>query len=74
MYDELVGRESKGKRIYQSVRGKVEIAVREQVGWAGRIHVVGEVERVEGGRLMLKGGSILEGVETIVFATGYLYR
>lgn len=56
------------------MRGKEEGAVQLQKGWATRIQVVGEVVRVEGERLVLKDGSMLEGVEAIVFATGYLYR
>jgi len=64
------------RRITQSVRagekdaGAVE---GERPGWLGRIHGVSEVGGVEGGVVVLKNGSRLEGVEVIVYATGYLY-
>lgn len=63
------------RRIVQSVRAGAKDAWVEddKLGWIKRIEVVAEVERAEGGVLVLKNGGKLEGVDVIVFATGYLY-
>ena len=41
--------------------------------WSSRIEVVGEVDKIEGEKVWLRGGRLLEDVDIIIFATGYLY-
>ncbi len=75
--DETLAKEGKQptRKLTQSVRAGAKDAWVEddRLGWIKRIKVVAEVDRVEEGVLVLKDGSRLEGVEVIVFATGYLY-
>lgn len=67
-------RQNQRRTIYQSVRNLSpgDVIWDEDFEWAKKIHVVPEIERVEGTNLHLVDGKTIK-AETIVFATGYLF-
>lgn len=68
-----------GRKIYQSIRANEaqtnspEDFWDKRKSWSSRIQVVGEVDRIDGEKIWLRGGALLEDVDLIIFATGYLY-
>ena len=65
------------RTIYQSLRNRDEPRgdiYDADLEWAKRIRIVAEIERVDEKKIYLKDGSVIEGVDAIVFATGYLYK
>lgn len=41
--------------------------------WCHRINVVDQIDSIDEGKIMLRDGRVLEDVELIIFATGYLF-
>jgi hypothetical protein len=74
--DDSENEENAKRTIYHSVRGLKpgEPVWDADFPWAKHISVVPEIERAEDGvTLHLVDGTVLSGVDAIVFATGYLY-
>lgn len=63
------------RTIYQSVRGLKpdEKVWDDDFAWAKEISVIPEIDHIEGKTLYLVNGTIVENIDVIVFATGYLY-
>ncbi|WWC72813.1 uncharacterized protein I206_106777 [Kwoniella pini CBS 10737] len=70
------------RKIYQSAREKQKARPNEDqeeqtlypnTKWKDHVEIVPVIEKVEGDKIYLKGGRILEDVDTLLFATGYLY-
>lgn len=75
MFDD--GNADSTRTIYQSLRNRDEHRgdiYDADLEWAKRIRIVAEIERVDEKKIYLKDGSVIEDVDAIVFATGYLYK
>ena len=68
------------QKIYHSIRNLQEKIEAGETIWSEdqtfskRIHLVPELEKVEAHALRFIDGTVLEGIDVIIFATGYLYK
>lgn len=62
-------------KVYQSVRSPFSLGIdpREGTRWSSHLHIVSSVESATAGSIATVDGTVLEEIDTIIFATGYLY-